>query len=83
MSCKTRWGSHLQQFKKLFSNCQAILAVLQNPVACEYIDDILHEYCFDSYFWLALSGLIDILTPLTKKLTILEGDMNVSNEMIN
>jgi hypothetical protein len=78
MGCKTRWGSHLRQFKKLFSNRQAILAVLRNPAARDYIDDTLHDYCFDSYFWVDLSELIDILTPLTEKLTILEGDMYVS-----
>lgn len=77
MGCKTRWGSHLRQFQKLLSNRQAILVVLQNPLAREYTDDTLRHYCFDSSFWSDLHEVVDIITPLHEKLTILEGDLYV------
>lgn len=37
LSCKTRWGSHLRQFKKLLAYKEAILAVMQNPAASDYV----------------------------------------------
>jgi hypothetical protein len=85
--CKTRWGSHLRQFQKLLVHQQALLAVLQNLAASDYVDDNqLHDYCFDRDFWIHLSDLAAIPPPLTQKLHLLEGDTyvpKVSSLLVN
>ncbi|MGZ4851148.1 MAG: hypothetical protein ACXV2C_07195 [Candidatus Bathyarchaeia archaeon] len=58
-----------------------ILAVMQCPEAINYVDDeTLREFCFDRDFWNSLTELAEILTPLTEKLSLLEGDVYVTPE---
>jgi hypothetical protein len=65
----------LQTFQKLLANQDAILEVMRNPDARDYIDEDLCTICFNSFFWKELVDLTALLTPLSDTLTILDGSL--------
>jgi hypothetical protein len=77
---------------KLFATIPEIVSASTSTVSstaepCSYVDDNqLRDYCFDRDFWIHLSDLAAILTPLTQKLHLLEGDTyvpKVSSLLVN
>jgi len=82
----TRWGSHLKMLTKLRERKLPILSVIfsNDPDVKEFVDPRLKDITDSdlsenaNLFWCRINDLIEIISPVCKALTKLEGDGSIS-----
>jgi len=75
----TRWGSNFASINTLLGLKPEILKVCGLKEAEDYVSQELKDICFNQSFWKQLSDLKELIEPIARRITLLEGDNYISN----
>jgi len=75
----TRWGSHLKMYCTLAAHKEAMLSIMENSDAAQFISEDLRHIVCSSEFWCSLDALTHIIKPIADATVELEKDKSIAN----